>query len=106
VALNMIPEWTLHLAIIDVFLPGLNGIELAILLRTKHAEIKVLLFSAQAAIAALLEMAQQGGHAFEILAKPVHPTTMFSAASRLLLSGHEEVVKEVFTPSATVSYNQ
>jgi DNA-binding NarL/FixJ family response regulator len=57
----MIPEWTFHLAIIDVFLPGLNGIELAMLLRTKHAEIKVLLFSAQAGIAALLEMAQQGG---------------------------------------------
>jgi DNA-binding NtrC family response regulator len=89
-ALNMISEWTPHLAIIDVFLPGLNGIELAILLTTKHAEIKVLLFSGQAGTAALLEMCQKGGYAFEILAKPVHPTTMLSTASRLLLSGHEE----------------
>jgi DNA-binding NtrC family response regulator len=62
------------LLISDVVMPGLSGIELAILLRERHPECKVLLFSGQAATADLLEAARKKGHGFEVLAKPIHPT--------------------------------
>jgi CheY-like chemotaxis protein len=85
-ALRIIPQWLPQLAIFDVFLPGLNGIELAIIVRDQYADIKVLLFSGRAGTTNLLEEAQRNGYEFEILAKPVHPTMLLSTASRILLS--------------------
>jgi DNA-binding response OmpR family regulator len=61
------------LLITDVMMPGLNGIETAIIFRTKLPKCKVLLFSGQAATTDLLAKASLEGHKFEILAKPVHP---------------------------------
>jgi CheY-like chemotaxis protein len=84
-ALQVIGDWRPHLAIIDVFLPGMNGIDLAIRVREDYKNVRVLLFSGQAGSSDLLEGTRQQGHIFEILAKPVHPTTMLEVASRLLL---------------------
>jgi len=39
---------------------------------------KILLFSGQAATAALLDDARRRGHEFEVLAKPVHPTDLLA----------------------------
>jgi DNA-binding NtrC family response regulator len=90
-ALAILPEWLPQLAIIDVFLPGLNGIDLAITLKEKYVDMRVLLFSGQAATSNLLEGTQQVGYSFEILAKPVHPTEILSAASRLLSGRNNEI---------------
>jgi CheY-like chemotaxis protein len=57
----------------DVIMADLNGIETAILMRSLLTQIKVLLFSGQAASADLLAQARTKGYEFELLAKPVHP---------------------------------
>ena len=66
------------LLITDVVMPGMNGVDLAIYLKSICPKCKVLLFSGQAATADLLERARAQGHEFEILAKPVHPTDLLA----------------------------
>ena len=56
----------------------LNGIDAAIRIRRLLPEIKILLFSGQAATADLLEKARAEGNEFEILAKPVHPQDLLN----------------------------
>jgi CheY-like chemotaxis protein len=64
------------LLITDVVMPGMTGIEAAIITRTKLPNCKILLFSGQAATMDMMETAHEQGHYFEILAKPVHPTDL------------------------------
>lgn len=64
------------LVITDVIMPGMTGIELAIILVEAIPECKVLLFSGQAATVDLLAAARDMGHDFSILTKPIHPTDM------------------------------
>jgi CheY-like chemotaxis protein len=54
----------------------MNGIEAAIITRTKLPKCKILLLSGQVATMDLLETARAQGHEFEILAKPVHPADL------------------------------
>jgi CheY-like chemotaxis protein len=61
------------LLITDVVMTGMNGIEAAIITRSKLPECKILLFTGQAASLDLLVVARLEGHEFEILAKPIHP---------------------------------
>jgi DNA-binding NtrC family response regulator len=83
-ALELISEWIPQLAIIDVKLPGKNGIDLAILLKEECRDCRVMLFAGQAATSDLLASARQSGHFFDILEKPVHPSELLTLASRLL----------------------
>ena len=73
-ARNLHPD----LIITDVIMPDMNGIEVAINIRTFLPKCKILLFSGQAATADLLESARARGHEFEILAKPVHPQDLLA----------------------------
>jgi len=59
-------------------MPGLTGIETAIITRSRLPKCKILLFSGQAACGDLLEAARSQGHEFELLAKPVHPTDLLT----------------------------
>jgi DNA-binding NtrC family response regulator len=61
----------------------MSGIELAILLRGKHPNCRVALFSGQPATSDLLSAATALGYTFDIVAKPVHPETLLSLASQL-----------------------
>jgi len=83
-ALELISDWLPGLAIIDVQLPGMNGIDFAIRLRAEYPDCKLSLFSGQASTSDLLELARQNGHSFEVLAKPVPPDDFLSQASQLL----------------------
>jgi DNA-binding NtrC family response regulator len=85
-ALEVLEEWRPDLAIIDVVLPGMNGIEFAIFLRASYPGCQFLLFSGQPGTSGLLEDAQKKGHLFEILAKPLHPTYMLSTVAEMLTS--------------------
>ncbi len=67
-----------NLLITDVVMPGMTGIELAILMRDKCPACKTLLFSGQAATADLLAKAKEEGHDFEILQKPIHPADLLA----------------------------
>jgi CheY-like chemotaxis protein len=62
----------------DVIMADLNGIDAAIRIRALLPQIKILLFSGQAATADLLEKARDRGYEFEILAKPVHPQDLLT----------------------------
>jgi len=62
--------------ITDVILPGMTGIETAIITRSRLPECKILLFSGQAITADLLQMAREQGHDFEFVSKPIHPSDL------------------------------
>jgi CheY-like chemotaxis protein len=66
------------LLISDVMMPGINGIEAAIVLLGKLPDCKVLLFSGQATTVDLLEKARAQNYEFETLAKPVHPSDLLA----------------------------
>lgn len=80
-ARDLILTWTPNLAIIDVLLPGMNGIDLAILLKAMCPDCRFTLFSGHGATANLLEHAQRQGHRFEVRSKPVHPTELLGWAA-------------------------
>jgi CheY-like chemotaxis protein len=83
-ALKMIAEWPPDLAILDVVLPKMNGIDLAILLTQKWPDCRVLLFSGQALTSDLLAEAEKKGYTFAIVAKPIHPAMLLDRASKIL----------------------
>ena len=88
-AIEILAEWRPDLAILDVILPEMNGIDLAIVIKANYATCHVLLFSGHANTTMLLEEAGRKGHQFEVLAKPVHPNLMLERASALLGSNEE-----------------
>jgi CheY-like chemotaxis protein len=77
-ALELVPEFRPEMLISDVIMGDLNGIDAAIQIRAILPNIKILLFSGQAATADLLEKARAQGYEFEILAKPVHPQDLLT----------------------------
>jgi CheY-like chemotaxis protein len=60
----------------DVFMPSMNGVELAIALRKTYPSTRILLFSAQAGVSEILQDAERQGFHFELLAKPLHPSAL------------------------------
>jgi DNA-binding NtrC family response regulator len=91
-ALALVELWEPELAIVDVYLPGMNGIDLAMLLELHFPGIKISLFSGQPGAQELLAAA---GRNFEIMAKPVPPGDMLEAASRLLPPEKDEDLKNL-----------
>jgi DNA-binding NtrC family response regulator len=83
-ALRIANGITPALLISDVVMPGITGVELAIMLSQSIPNLKVLLFSGQASTVDLLEKARRGGHHFTALTKPVHPTDMLKRVSESL----------------------
>lgn len=77
-ALELASTFAPDMLITDVIMADLNGIDAAIRIRAMLPQIKILLFSGQAATADLLEKARAQGYEFEILAKPVHPQDLLS----------------------------
>lgn len=83
-AVESIAAWEPDLALVDVALPGINGIDLAIAIRKAQPNCRLLLISGQQTSHELLEEAARKGDLFEFLAKPVHPLFMLDyVASRL-----------------------
>jgi DNA-binding response OmpR family regulator len=66
------------LAIVDVMMPELSGIDLAVRLREECPACKVLLFSGRTETADLLDDARLRGHEFPVVAKPIHPTRLLA----------------------------
>jgi DNA-binding response OmpR family regulator len=86
-AVETIAVWEPRLALVDVMLPGMNGIDFAIVLRDNHPDCLTLLFSGCQSTGLLLEEAAKRGHRFDILAKPAHPVEMLEAVKNLLVHG-------------------
>ena len=60
-ALELIPSWPPHLAIVDVVLPAMNGIDCAILLKAISPDCTIQLFSGRLDTISLQEAARQRG---------------------------------------------
>lgn len=67
----------------DVLMPRMSGVELGIQLRREFPEVKVILFSGQAATSEMIHRAEAEGHFFELFPKPIHPDELM-ARLRLL----------------------
>lgn len=83
-ALEVLVEWQPDIALIDVILPMMSGIELAMFMQTKYPLCHILLISGQAATGNLLAEVQKKGRTFELLPKPTHPTELLERALKLL----------------------
>jgi len=82
-AIETVAVWEPDLAILDVMLPRMNGLELAVVLRDNHPRCRLVLFSGNANTPALAEEAAKKGNFFEILSKPVHPLFMLDYVASL-----------------------
>ena len=92
-AVEVVAQWEPHLAILDVDLPEMNGIDLAVALKSGHPACRVLLFSGHPRTIDLLLAAEAEGHIFEVIAKPTHPTVLLDKASGLLSRDLHELPK-------------
>jgi CheY-like chemotaxis protein len=80
-ALEVVRVTPPQLLISDVVMPGLNGIDLGVAIKTMVPDCKVLLFSGQAGTVDLLGDPRYAGHNFVLLNKPVHPRELLSHIS-------------------------
>ena len=67
----------------DVRMPGMSGVQLAMLVRELCPECKILLFSGHATSFDLLEDARFRGQTFELLTKPVPPAQLIAKLREL-----------------------
>lgn len=81
-ARELVIDWSPDLAILDVLLPQMNGIEFAILLRVEFPRCRLLLFSGETATQELVDASTAQGHSFDIMAKPVHPERLLDWAAK------------------------
>jgi CheY-like chemotaxis protein len=87
-ALEKISDWRPDIAVLDVILPGMNGLDLAVLLAQQIPQCRIVHLSGQPHSAELRDQAALEGHPFEILAKPMHPEMLLGHVAGLLeLSG-------------------
>ena len=62
----------------DVEMPGMNGVQLAVLIRERYPDCRVLLFSGHAETVDLLDDARRKGYVFEVLQKPIPPAELLA----------------------------
>jgi CheY-like chemotaxis protein len=63
----------------DVVMPGINGVEAAKLALRHCPDLKIVLFSGQAASLDLVDKANEAGFHFQLLAKPIEPEDLIAA---------------------------
>jgi len=85
-ALKVARELRPQLLISDVTMPGLSGVELAILFRAIVPACQILLISGQASTEDLLKTARARGYNFKLLHKPVHPRDLLGIIKTVLPS--------------------
>jgi CheY-like chemotaxis protein len=84
-AIEVIANWEPDLAIVDVMLPRMNGIQFADVLRSNYPSCQLILVSGHPGTSELLDAARKNGQPlFEILAKPLHPTHILEIVAGLL----------------------
>lgn len=77
-------SWVPGFALLDVRLPGMNGLELAALLKKLCPCCTVALFSGDSSTTDLLDLAAVQGQSYEVMAKPVPPAHLLQLAERAL----------------------
>jgi CheY-like chemotaxis protein len=82
-ALMMPPD----VLITDVYLPGMNGVDLALTIKRVFPGCGVLMFSGQASAKDLLSNARRAGSHFTLLTKPVPPMDLLETVAAHLNAG-------------------
>jgi CheY-like chemotaxis protein len=77
-AILSLGEQTYDVALCDIHLPGINGIQTALEVRRLLPNCRVLLMSGNSGSSEYLEAALRAGHTFEVLNKPFDPPTLFA----------------------------
>jgi DNA-binding NtrC family response regulator len=72
-AVEAIESFEPDVVLSDVIMGKMTGVDLAIYLSKARPDCKITLFSGQTDTANLLAEANRKGHAFRLLAKPIHP---------------------------------
>ena len=83
-AIEIVAAWTPGLVIVDVVLPKMSGIDLAVLLRETCPSCHILMVSGQLVTLALTEQGAENGHLLSILAKPMAVNDLLETATTLL----------------------
>lgn len=84
-AIETISNWEPELAIVDVMLPRMNGIEFGEVLHSNYPNCQLILVSGHPGTEDLLNMARKDGQPLlEILAKPLHPRRILEIVAGLL----------------------
>lgn len=83
-AIEKAQEWKPDILLCDVIMPGANGVDVAIRIRSLVPDCRILLLSGQAGVNDLMREAREQGHQFDLLVKPVYPGDLLN----LLRSNH------------------
>ncbi|MFP5249224.1 MAG: response regulator, partial [Acidobacteriota bacterium] len=84
-AIETISNWEPELAIVDVMLPRMNGIEFGQVLHANYPNCRLILVSGHPGTEDLLKVAREDGQPlWEILAKPLHPRRILEIVAGLL----------------------
>jgi CheY-like chemotaxis protein len=67
-----------QIVISDVSMPRMNGVQLAMLIRERYPDCRVLLLSGQATTIDLVDEARRHGYVFEVLQKPIPPADLLA----------------------------
>jgi DNA-binding NtrC family response regulator len=86
-ALNDAQSQPPDLLLSDVSMPELSGVDLAVQIKLKCPNCRVLLFSGQASTLDLLRAARGQGYDFQLISKPVHPRDLLRRIEDLLPPG-------------------
>ncbi len=89
-AIELISNWEPHAAFIDIMLPGVNGIEFAKLLKTRHPDCEASLMSGHPATVELVENARRQGRPMHVLPKPFDPARFVAIACGLTAADYED----------------
>ena len=80
-ALAQMESCSPELVITDVVMPGMSGLEMAVLIRERRPSCQVLLFSGKASTLNILEIVRQREYGFHLLAKPIHPADLLATVA-------------------------
>ena len=87
-AMELVLRLKPDILLVDVVMPDIDGVQIAIELCRTAPNCRIILFSGQTDTVDLLEQARRDGHEFEILAKPVHPEELLKTVSKPRPSSH------------------
>lgn len=83
-AIALLTEFRPDVAIVDVMLPRMSGIDLARVVEERSLGCFVILVSGHPSAEELLTQAERQGHSFDVLAKPLHPALLLDRVASLL----------------------
>ena len=83
-AVQVVLEWVPDLAIVDVRLKEMDGVDFAVQLREQFPSCEIALFTGLTDLSNLLEKARDACHTFQVISKPISPKDILDFVARKL----------------------